>query len=242
MQATRMMIVMSAMVGFIGFVVQDGWAAEAEAASDSQVSAIACAFELSVLAEASQPVSPAQKWYFWRQPERVEKQDVNQGTSEIWRRGRDGQIFYERAFHRDQRLIEFVPGDLRALKRYPDWHQLVHVIKPSWLQAQLQHTGTTTILARPAQRYRGRINDTEIEVLWLEGDQIPALVREKSPKREVVLRLRDIYPLPTAPWPRVKTDGYQRIDYADLGDRHNDPWVRRIEQGERHTPDPLHPH
>jgi hypothetical protein len=236
------MIIVSTLLGYGVFSGLGGRASEVASASPQKPPAIACAFELSVLAEASHPNSPVQSWHLWRQPERVERQDVNQGISEIWRRGRDGQIFYERAFHHDQRLIEYVPGDLRVLKRYPDWHQLLHVIEPVWLQEHLQYTGNTTTLSRPAQRYLGRVKDTDIEVLWLADEQIPALVRQTSPKREVVLRLREIYPLQKAPWPHVKTAGYQRIDYADLGDKYHDPWVRRIQQGNGHATDPWHQH
>lgn len=86
------------------------------------------------------------------------------------------------------------------------------------------------------------MDDTEFEVLWLEDEQIPALVRQRYAKREVVLRLREIYPLQQAPWPRAKTRGYQRIDYADLGDKSSDPWVRRIQQGDLPTSWLLHHH
>jgi hypothetical protein len=167
---------------------------------------------------------------------------MHREESEIWYLGRDGQIFYERVFHRDRRLIELVPGDLRALRRYPDWQQLLHVIHPTWLQKQLRPTGPRNVLGRSAQHYQGRVDDTEFEVLWLEDEQIPALVRQRYAQREVVLRLREIYPLQQAPWPRAKTKGYQRIDYAHLGDKSSDPWVRRIQQGDLRTSWLLHHH
>jgi hypothetical protein len=173
---------------------------------------VACAFEFRVVSGAQYPAFPPREWYLWRQPARVERQDIHQGESEVWRRGRDGQVFYERQFHHHKRIIAYVPGDLRALHTYPDWHKLLHVIDPTWLQRTLLPTGSIEVLGRHAQRYHGRRDGVEFEVLWLEAEQLPALVRHVSPDREEVLRLREIYPFEQAPWPRFQTEQYQRLD------------------------------
>ena len=116
------------------------------------------------------------------------------------------------------------------------------MIDPALLREKLQPLGTTEVLGRQALRYQGHVDGIELDVLWLEAEQLPALVRQKSPQREDVLRLRELYPLPHAPWPRPNIKQYQRIDYADLGDMHHDPWVRRIQQGEQHMPRHGHHH
>jgi hypothetical protein len=242
MQAVRTLILVGTVMGYSLLPLGQGWAAEATPPALPQLPAVACVFELSVFSEEQNPILPPRQWYLWRQSERVERQDIQQGESDIWQRGRDGQVFYERVFHRDRRIIEFVPGDLRALQKYPDWQKLLHVIDPAWLREKLQPTGTTTVLGRQAQRYQGRVEAIEVEVLWLEAEQLPALVRQKYPQREEVLRLRELYPLPHAPWPRANTEHYRRIDYADLGDMHNDPWVRRMQQGEQRIPMHRHLH
>jgi hypothetical protein len=180
---------------------------------------------------------PAQEWYLWRYPELVEKQDIQRGESELWRRGPDGQVFYERVFHQDKRIIEYVPGELRALRKYPDWQKLSQVIEPAWLQRALQHTGTTEILGRHVRRYQGQVDGVTFEVLWLEAEQLPALVRQVYADREAVLRLKAIYAAHQAPWSRAQTKGYQRLDAADLGDMYADPFVRRVQHST-----PLHSH
>jgi hypothetical protein len=89
--------------------------------------------------------------------------------------------------------------------------------------------------------YQEHVDGRDLDVLWLEAEQLPALVRQKSPQREEVLRLRELYPLQHAPWPRANIAHYRRIDYADLGDMHHDPWVRRMQQGEQRMSRHGHP-
>jgi hypothetical protein len=230
MQRVRTVMFIVTIVGGVLLATVKGGAAEEARPTPPQLPAVACAFAFSVHSHAPSVPHPSREWYLWRQPERVERQDVQRGESEIWRRGQDGQVFYERVFHRDKRIIEYVPGDLRALGKYLHWQQLSSVIDPLWLQNTLQRTGTTEVLGRRALRYQGQVHGVTLEIVWLEAEQLPALVRQVYPDREEVLRLTEIHPVDQAPWARVHTTHYQRTDYADLGDMHNDPFVRRIQQ------------
>src|SRR5687768_8819636 len=101
MQTIRTMIFVGTMIGYSLFPMLSGRATEVTTSPVPKLPTIACAFELFVFSGESSSKLPPREWYLWRQPERVERQDMHRGESEIWYRGRDGQIFYERVFHHD---------------------------------------------------------------------------------------------------------------------------------------------
>ncbi len=190
--------------------------------------AIACHFESSVTPSSDAAQKQVREWYMWRQAAQVETRESGNETGEVWRLSRNGQISYQRVFHKEKRMIEYTPGDLRSLHRYPDWSRLAGVIDPAILNKELKVYGVAEILGRSARRYQGRLNGVEVEVWWLEREQVPALIRQVYTDREVTLRLNAIYPLSKSPWPHDQTAGYASIDYVDLGDKQIDPFVRRL--------------
>jgi hypothetical protein len=191
---------------------------------------LACRYETTVglLGQIQQ----TRDWYLWREPARIEAKEKIDDTGEIWRLGRDRTIFYYRVFHKYLRVIEYTPGDLSALNSYRDWSRLSHIFDPSLL-AKLSLTGTTEFLGLAAQRYQGQVNGFDLEVLWLKDEQIPALVRQFHSGRLVVLKLKELYPISKSPWHRVDTTNYENMDYADIGDRHSDPFLEKL-QDHRH--------
>jgi hypothetical protein len=193
---------------------------------------LACHYETTV--ESLGQLHQTRDWYLWREPSRIETQEKIYETGEIWRLGRDGSIFYYRVFHRYMRVIEYTTGDLRALNGYQDWNKLTHILEPNLL-AKLKLAGTTKILGRNAQRYQGEINGIDFEVWWLKDEQIPALVRQGYSGRVVILKLKELYPINKSPWRREDTANYKRMDYADIGDRHSDPFLKKLLQDYRHS-------
>lgn len=191
--------------------------------------AIACHFETTMAVSGSPDKKQVREWYMWRQPSQIETRELADDTGEIWRLGRGDQVSYQRVFHKDKRVVEYSTGDLRALNRYPNWRRLASVIDPSLLKNKLKLTGKSEALGQEALRYQGQLGGVEFEVWWLEREQIPALVRQVYPDREVVLRLKAVSPLSKSAWPREQVDGYASIDYSDLGDKQSDPFVRRIQ-------------
>lgn len=200
--------------------------------------AVACHFTSHVALRGQQPQAQGWDWYWWRQPDRVETRDAGGNTGQIWEASKNGQVTYWRVFHKNKRVIEYTPGDLRALGQHPDWPTITKVIDPTLLTTKLQPVGKVEILGRQAQRYQGQVNGVEFEVWWLDREQVPALVRQVSEHREETLRLKAIYPLQESPWARSQIVDYVHLDYADLGDKESDPFVRSLLHGEAH--DPVH--
>lgn len=187
---------------------------------------IACHFESSVSLRSATP--QVHEWYMWRQSFQVETREASGETGEVWQLSPNRQISYQLVSHKEKRVIEYTSGDLRALNRYPEWSRLASVIDPAILNKELKPSGVAEILGRQSQRYEGRMNGVEIEVWWLDREQVPALVRQVYPDREVVLRLKAIHPLNKSPWPQNQTANYASMDYADLSDKQTNPFVRRF--------------
>ena len=198
--------------------------------------AVTCHFTSRVVLRGRQPQVQEWDWYWWRQPDCVETRDAGGSTGQIWESSKSGQVTYWRVFHKEKRVIEYTPGDLRALGQHPDWPTVSSVIDPTLLTTKLQPVGKVEILDRQAQRYQGQVDGMEFEVWWLDQEQVPALIRQVSEIREETLRLKEIYPLQKSPWSYSQIVDYMHLDYADLGDKESDPFVRSLTHGEAHIP------
>lgn len=188
--------------------------------------AVAARFELRVT-PATGETPPPRTWLLWREPDRVETR-LPTGIGERWRRDARGDVYYQRLFHEPRRLIEYAPVDLRALGTTPDWARLAHLIDPALLGNELKRVETTTAFGRAAVRYRGRVQGTHHEVLWLVRERLPARMRVRYDDRAVTVRLKAIHPIERSPWPRANIDTYRITDYADIGDDEADPFLRRL--------------
>jgi hypothetical protein len=209
----------------IGFVAAESQAPVTKAAADD-IPALACRFETHVKQSGEQAREATREWYLWRQENIVEIRDVDGKSGKIWRRDKSDQVSYQQVFHSAKRVIEYYPGDLRALQSYPAWTKLASIIDPAWLGSILVAKDEVTILDRQARRYTGQVDGQELDVLWLAQEHIPARVQRKGKKYEDIVELKEMYSLNESPWLRNETAGYELIDYADLGDRESDPFVR----------------
>lgn len=197
--------------------------------------AIAGHFESRIIPEGNTSQEQTREWYLWRQPNQVETRETSGDTGQIWELSRNGQVSYLRIFHQEKRIIEYTSGDLRALQSYPGWLKLACLIDPILLKTQLQLNGSVETLGRQAQRYQGRVDEVEFEVLWLEKERIPALVRQMFANRQEIMQLKEIHSLHESPWPRSQISEYIHIDYADLGDKEADPFIHSLQQGVEHA-------
>ena len=169
------------------------------------------------------------EWLLWREADRVETQAGGRG--DFWQRGPKGTVLLTRLYHPEKRAVEYYPSDLAALGMRPDWGSLAHVIDPRHLGAALKPAGGRVVLGRAATVYRGALDGRQIEVWWLENEQLPARLEKTLPGGRFVMELREILPIAAAPWRRADASAYRAIDYADLGDHENDPFVTALVHG-----------
>jgi hypothetical protein len=204
-------------------------------ASTSGSPSVACLYTSSLIRLARRPQKTAFDVHYTRENNRIEILELNGKTGEIWEQDRAGQISYQKVFLKHNRVIDYVPGDLRALHTYPVWGQVGSLIPTSWLDHELQLTGTEETQYGTAEQYSGQIAGVDIEVLWLPALQIPARVRQVSPQTVRTLELSGQCVPGEETWTPINLDQFEHMDYADLGDNESDPFVQRyLAENEHH--------
>ncbi|MBI3247470.1 MAG: hypothetical protein HYZ50_13290 [Deltaproteobacteria bacterium] len=198
----------------------------------SALPAIACHFE-SRITLAEKTVQPqARGWYFWREPARIETRSTTGEAGQIWELSPKEQVSYQRIFRDAKRVIEYTSGALRSLGEAPEWRKIASLIDPALIGFELKGGEEIEVLGRRAYRYVGQVDGQELEVWWLAHEGIPARLRQTGKNYEEVMQLKELHALSQAPWLRNETAGYELIDYADLGDKESDPFVRALLHGQ----------
>lgn len=215
--------------------------AEEPHAAEQNAPAIACEFETIIeQGDASEPKKRV--WRLWRSEAEVETQEVGDKDGEAWNRNARGEITYYRVFHPERRAIEYQPTDLTIAKSTPEWDRLRSVISPEFIAKNLKRIGEEKVLDRTAIRYEGDVSGSKFEVLWLDAEQVPALVRETRDKHVSTIKLTSIQLLDHSPWPFGLKNDYEIIEFADLGDKESDPTLQQMLKRGGHGPAHDHRH
>ena len=175
-------------------------------------------------------------WYLWRDADRVETANSLTGQNTLWQRNSNNEYSYRRVFHKDQRVVDYTPGEVKTRHAEPDWSKLASVISPSLLEA-LKRGPSKTLFGQKAVRYSGTVGGQKIDLWWLEQAQIPAQLHMVHDKERMQLDLKELRGVSPATWPRAneeKIAAYGLIDAADFGDMENDPFVARVMQQDGH--------
>lgn len=192
-------------------------------------STIAANYELKVTHAGQTSTS---NFVFVREDDRVEVQDLASGVVERWQRDAGGRLFYLRIFKADRKAIEFQPADLAMAGVTDRWGLLRSVVSPA-LRDELQYRGQRRFRGRTTQSFRGTRGDVTTELLWLADLEVPARVVRRFDGERSTLELTALEQGIAAAQrflPRDELQQYEHIDFADLGDRHDDPFVQRVEQ------------
>lgn len=168
-------------------------------------------------------------WYLWRSESVVETLESHGNTGEAWRRSRTGEVTgYERLFHVDRKLIEYVPGDLAAVGAAPDWTRLASVVDPSQIGTALTKRGEDVFAGVPVEIWSGESGGVTLEVRWCPEWAVPVRIVRTQGGEILEFDLRDARAAGATPWSRPKSGRYDRVDFADIGDRTTDPFFRRL--------------
>ena len=169
------------------------------------------------------------EWFFTCDGDRVE---IGRGDYvELWERDQRGQVSWRRIFHADRKLIAYTPGQLRAIERELPWETLNTVYDVKHLLGHLKRVGETRWLDRPAARYAGKVGNQEVEVVWLEAEQLPARIVRRDQLHTYFQLMFEAAPGAGAAMAARRLSraaDYEFIDGADLGDREYDPFVKKV--------------
>lgn len=204
-----------------------------------QLPALAAEFETTVI-ETGHGGDQQQhyQWRFWRAADRVETHNLQDNSGEIWEKAADGSVTYQRVFHDQRQVIEYLPGDLKAIGAEPDWSGITTLLNQAML-ASLAAEGREDILGRPGIHYTNNNPDSPLEIIWLEQEQLPAMIKRTEHGHTLITRMTALYPLAQSPWPYQRSDDYRYTDFADIGDKENDPFIKsilpKIKRGHSHA-------
>ena len=176
-------------------------------------------------------------WYLWREGDTIETANVLTGQNNIWQKLGPDAYSYRRVFHKDQRVVEYMPGEVRTLHAEPDWEKLGSVVSPGLL-AELKRGGSKKLFGQKAVRYSGRIGGQTVDLWWLEVARLPARLSMVAKGQRMTMQLKELQPTSPALWPRVdeaRIAAYGLIDASDLGDMESDPFVARLLQQDGHS-------
>ena len=173
-------------------------------------------------------VTQKSDWYLVRTASRIET--AAEGRAEIWERSERGDVSMRRVLRDDQFILEYHPGDLRAMSIEPQWRALGTVVDPHELP-KLTRAGSKKALGRTAQVYRSRAGRDRVEVWWIQDVSLPALVKRSGELGTYTMKLVDVRESAPSDWPLAshwRTEEFRVVDAADLGDLEHDPVVKRI--------------
>jgi hypothetical protein len=193
---------------------------------------VAARFGMSISRDGSRPVIQGQgDWYLLRDPQRIERVRPDVGLAEVWERDDRGEVSLKRVFSNDSRIVEYVPGELRARQMDVPWESLGSVVDPRFF-ASLKRTRTVNTRYGRASVLRGSIEGERIEIWWLDALALPARVIKQQQNSRVTINLKTLHFTTPENWPRpdmMEGRIFETMDVADLGDRHYDPFVHKVE-------------
>lgn len=173
------------------------------------------------------PMPAEVSWRFWRDSQLITIERPQLGLGELWQR--DGrELIHRKLYHQDQRAIEFQAGDLRMLDIAPSWQKLA-LLLDSQLLDKLTADEIEWADGIPTREYQGKVADTEWHVVMRLDVALPALIERRHGEFSERTELLQAYSLNTAPWQPTPIDGYDVIDFADLGDKESDPFVIKVQ-------------
>jgi hypothetical protein len=171
------------------------------------------------------PGAPASDWRFTRSADCVTAERAGGALVERWQRLKNGDVRYLRVFPARRHVIEYRPADVVA-----DWTVVGSVVDARALERLHRSETAREVLGRRATVFDAASAGAATEVWWLADAQLPArIVRTPSGGAGASLTLLSIDHAASQSRPcDGDLSGYAWLDFADAGDRHDDPVVREF--------------
>jgi hypothetical protein len=154
---------------------------------------------------------------------RIEHRFVGRGLQEVWERQPNGQISLSRLFVNDRKLVSYAPGDLLALGSVPAWSELGSFVSADFKQVFKHAPGSAWRAGLSSQEYVRGSGRSRVRLFWAEQLSLPTSIT----RGQLRLELKSAQPCTPELCKAASRVGMSDIDFSDLGDREQDPWVRR---------------
>jgi hypothetical protein len=160
----------------------------------------------------------------------VEVQDQASRIVERWERDPSGKIFYSRIFLDAAKVIEFQPADFASAGVTDNWNTIGSVLPIASLQ-DLTARGHGRTLDVRTDLYRGDVEGAKVAVAWIADLGLPAQIERKGTAARSRLQLTSLEHGSAAVAhlvSKARTESFEHIDFADLGDREGDPVIEGL--------------
>ena len=169
-------------------------------------------------------------WWMWRTPTQVELKKANSHNSERWT-WENNHVTYQFLMHEERKVIEYSSVDLKMLNMTIDnskWQEVTNLVLQKDLarmqnkHLKRQHKGLALM------QYDGKIQGIKSRVVWIPSLQIPLQMTYFYPKQKITINLvsQDTQ-MTTGAINEQALDGYQRIDFADIGDMEHSAYAKK---------------
>jgi hypothetical protein len=162
-----------------------------------------------------------------RTERRIEHRFVERGIHEIWQRDRQGELEHVKAFGREGKSVHYTAGDLRTIALAPSWDELASLIGRPARAGLRQTEKRSRVRNRDARLLTGMLGGLAARVHWLDEPSLPAKI-EIAGQKGLSLELVDLTVCTETLCSPQTEEGLRSLEFADLGDMHYDPFVRRF--------------
>lgn len=139
---------------------------------------------------------------------------------------RDGRVRAERYFDAERRSIAYAPIDVRATGDSRDWATRSG-FRGLGIEPRLVDDERSA--CQSLQRRVLRIGERPMRIIWSAALQLPVEVAVPSAGGEMAWRLSHVsLEADSVAEPFEQRYGYRDIDFADIGDEPDDPFLRRM--------------
>lgn len=161
-------------------------------------------------------------WWMWRTATQVELKKANSSNSELWTWD-NGNVNYQFLMRDEKKLIEYSQIDLKMLDIAADhakWQAVTSLVSQKDLGSMKKTSLKEQYKGLALTKYNGEINGIKTDIVWIAALQIPLQMTYVYPQHQVTINLlnQDVQALNAKATSEQALLGYQRIDYADIGD------------------------
>lgn len=167
-------------------------------------------------------------WELRRARDCVLVSDAAGRVTERWDRDDQGRIWYRRIFHSERKVIEYQPADLNLSHLATQWATIASVIDPRELDQLTRAQGADNFRGLDVNVYRGTRGGLPTEIGWLPSEVLPERIVVEGKNGTSTLRLINVERDAHQNCEPLDVSSYDTVDFADIGDRHNDPFLERL--------------
>lgn len=170
-------------------------------------------------------------WSMWRTHTQVELRKTGAYNSELWT-WENGHANYQFLMHDEKKVIEYATIDLKMLDIATDsskWQKVTSLVSQKDLVTLKNARLKKHYKGLALTQYSGKIEGIETNIVWIPSLQIPLQMTYFYPKQKITINLVDsnLKMTTASPTSEQTINGYQRIDYTDIGDMEHSEQARK---------------